>query len=658
MTLYTYGGTPADVLTDAAGNVVPDYPLAVRVAGTGAAVTALFEDDGTTPIGQLQTNPASSSMPGAIRTFKAQDVPAIEYEYLDTAGNPVRWYEAARELASNAAQAAADAQAGLTGKLDRTGGTISGDLAVDGALSVGGQPITPTASLTAAGLYPVTGAAADGATDDHDAIQAALDAAHAAGGGTVIIPAGRVYAVGTFLVVYDHTTIWAYGATLRSSGNTGLLRNFTNDETPAGYGGHSHIRVLGGTWDGNAADADGNGTVTAETDILNFVHCTDVTVRDATVMNTSSAHALEFNSTDGGRALNCRFLGFRDNSAAQNRGPSEAIQIDIAVSGSSSIGQYDKTASRNITVQGCYFGPSDRLGPYGKAVGSHTLAAGVTYDDIQILDNRIDATLHEGIGAYGWRRARIAGNLITNAGASGILATIPDPATTSVPTHALTVEGNTIDTVAADSGIRVLGYVAYRYPGAVISGNTIKNVTGNAIQVENCAGPIVAGNTVDTTSSTGLYANYSPDAAITGNVVRNAGSNGINATGSPGALISGNLVDTTASNFGIFTGQGADGATNTTDALITGNAITAAASAGIRCSTGSARCTITNNRIRKGSAATVNGIMLAANSTACIIAGNDLSQNSWAAAAALYLTTAAPVLDYAGGTTTPGHNLI
>ena len=48
MPLYTFGGTPADVLTDAQGNVIPDYPLVVRAAGTGAAVTALYEDDGLT----------------------------------------------------------------------------------------------------------------------------------------------------------------------------------------------------------------------------------------------------------------------------------------------------------------------------------------------------------------------------------------------------------------------------------------------------------------------------------------------------------------------------------------------------------------------------------------------------------------------------------
>jgi hypothetical protein len=102
MPLYTFGGSPADVLTDDAGNVVPDYPLLVKVAGTGAVVTALFEEDGTTPISTLRSNDADSSTPGAVRTFKALDVPEIEYEYLDAGGQPVRWYQAGRELAAEA----------------------------------------------------------------------------------------------------------------------------------------------------------------------------------------------------------------------------------------------------------------------------------------------------------------------------------------------------------------------------------------------------------------------------------------------------------------------------------------------------------------------------------------------------------------------------
>lgn len=109
--MFTFGGTPADVLTDSQGNAIPNYPVTIRVAGTGQAVTALYELDGT-PIGQLRTNPASSSTPGAIRPFRA-DTAAIDYEYLDITGAPVRWYQAGRELATTAldtAQAVAATQ--------------------------------------------------------------------------------------------------------------------------------------------------------------------------------------------------------------------------------------------------------------------------------------------------------------------------------------------------------------------------------------------------------------------------------------------------------------------------------------------------------------------------------------------------------------------
>lgn len=105
MTLYTYGGAPADVLTDASGNVIPNYPLNVRVAGTGEIVTALFEDDGTTPISQLRSNATSSEAPGAIRTWMCS-WSQIEYEYLATGGRTVTWYAVGREVATEALQAA------------------------------------------------------------------------------------------------------------------------------------------------------------------------------------------------------------------------------------------------------------------------------------------------------------------------------------------------------------------------------------------------------------------------------------------------------------------------------------------------------------------------------------------------------------------------
>ncbi len=61
------------------------------------------------------------------------------------------------------------------------------------------------------------GAAGDGETLDTVAIQEAIDAAHAAGGGTVLVPAGRTYAAGSFWIKSNVELHIERGATLIGS---------------------------------------------------------------------------------------------------------------------------------------------------------------------------------------------------------------------------------------------------------------------------------------------------------------------------------------------------------------------------------------------------------------------------------------------------------
>ncbi|OUD02578.1 right-handed parallel beta-helix repeat-containing protein [Streptomyces swartbergensis] len=696
--LYTFGGSPADVLMTETGDVVPDYPLIIRRAGTGERVTALYEANGVTPIGELRTNGASHPQPGAVRTFKADDVTAIEYEYLDANGQPVRWYQPARELA-------ADAAAKANAALPAAGGTMTGtlthhtasDTAIAEASLVGAEAFdryrrlangeqqwgsgtagrdvrlyrsgAKAMTLTAA-LYPdavslagsrvfnVIGAIGDGVADDRAVIQAQLDAARDAGGGIVVLPPGRTYGVGTFLVVYDRTVIVAYGATIRAIGNSGILRNFLGSETFAGYSGHSGITILGGVWDGNAADGV-VGTVTGMTNVLGFVHCTDVTVRDAIIRNTSSAHALEFNSTDGARVINCRFEGFRDNSGNGSRQFAEAVQIDLAKSGSSSIGQFDNTPSRNVTVHGCYFGPSSRLGPPGRAVGSHTVADGVYYDNITVTGCRIDGALQEGIHGYGWRRAVVADNVITGTGLAAVKFTVPDPASAgyALTPHSIDVHGNVIESNAAEAAVQVIGFATALYRGVAIVGNTSRSSGSVGFRADYCNGPILSDNIVDSSSSTGVFAQFGTDPVMSGNSVRNAGSNALNVTGCVGGAVVGNVVNGTTANFGVFVGQAGDG-TSATDVLVSGNAITAPASAGIRLSTGAARCLVVGNRVRKGAGAATSALSMAASATGCSVLHNDFSGNGWSTSAAMSVSTAAPITSPAGGSGLPGSNIV
>ncbi|MFE9920475.1 glycerophosphodiester phosphodiesterase [Streptomyces sp. NPDC005774] len=149
MPLYTFGGNPSAVLTTITGDVVPDYPVQVREAASGALVTQLYEADGSTPIGQLRSNSAGSEAPGAIRTFMCE-WPQIRYEYLATGGRTVSWYESGREVATEALQAAtgaavaaADAaeQAGtaLTASSNAQASAASATTAAEAALEQAGQ---------------------------------------------------------------------------------------------------------------------------------------------------------------------------------------------------------------------------------------------------------------------------------------------------------------------------------------------------------------------------------------------------------------------------------------------------------------------------------------------------------------------------------------
>jgi len=372
------------------------------------------------------------------------------------------------------------------------------------------------------------GAVGDGVTDDSTAINAMLAANRVAW-----LTPGKTYAIAAALLIPSNTTLFAYGATvIRGAAIDNLLRNAA-DGTTGGYGANSGITVMGGTWDGATSTYPANNAT-----LLAFGHCTDVTVRDATLQNTTGFHFIEVNACKDVLIDNCTFSG----GAEQASTTMEAVQIDAAISSAQFpwFGPYDGRVCNSITVRDSHFYSC------GSGVGTHSDPAS-QHLNIKVLTCVFEDCYWASVRGQAWSGVQIIGNTISG-GYHGVLAT---PAAAFSISDWL-VEGNTI------SGVGTSGYSAasagrpvsmglngtYSTQQVRILGNVIKNCTGNAQYA--------------------IYLNGSIKFTVTGNVVSNHNGHGIYSFGASYGSLTANEVDTSNGGNGMAI-------SNSTEVAVTGN---------------------------------------------------------------------------------------
>lgn len=439
------------------------------------------------------------------------------------------------------------------------------------------------------------GAVGSGAVDDAPAIQAAINAANTAGGGTVVIPAGLYRIDSELEITGNYINIRCdYRATIQRGSNSMqyMIKNFNSSYAPTGYGGRSHLRIEGGVW-----DANGN-TYTSSCTVIVFAHGAYIRVLDVMVLNVPDWHAFEFNACYDVAIENCIAAGLK--IVTGGRDMSEAIQLDLAT-GSGALpgigaGAYDNTPCLNVFVKGCQAVPFGALGSFGKIVGSHNAVNGVPQQNIRIIGCYGESLNDYAVAAYNWQGVVVSNCQVVN-GNGGVLVEIPASMTTDIERFLISnnqffnmgvinngaaIEASVLETRISGTGtIRSVSFTNNQVKtfanvnclsiagssDVVVQGNSFRNGTNAAsigVLVDNSGFGLYTANKLDTCITFFQFQNASTECAISGNVVNGAGDGFV--MDSARNVISGNAAR--------ITGAGKNAVRTTANAagtVITGN---------------------------------------------------------------------------------------
>ncbi len=389
------------------------------------------------------------------------------------------------------------------------------------------------------------GARGDGTTDDGPALQVAVDAAAAwaaANGGraTVLFPPARYLNSATQVILKDNLTVVAYGAYIFSGSGTrgpGSAPSMFSTQTGSVYGGGAdNIVFMGGVIDCKGQDAPA-GEVGNQTgyNAFSLANCRNFSIKDVSIRNVASWHAIDASAVDGLVVDSCRFEGFVDKYSTLGRQFSEAIQLDQDNS--------DFTPTKNVVIQNCYMGAAadgSGLGAFGTFVGSHTQVSGQPMKNIRIIGNYVEDAIQYGIYILNWQDVTIASNVIVGAGTHGIFGaqytTTDENARISIDSNAILGTGSRdiwLDGRNTNSG----------YNDCSISSNSIGGGTLSPLRIDKTTFSSMYGNVIRDGDDDGVeLATDSNDNAFTHNVIIDASfGSGIQVDSSDRNMVSGNL---------------------------------------------------------------------------------------------------------------------
>lgn len=345
------------------------------------------------------------------------------------------------------------------------------------------------------------GAVGDGVANDAPAIQAAIDAAHAAGGGTVSFPAG-VYLSGVTNGVTPTIYLWS-NITLRGVGGASIVRRATGGNAAPLFWNVGRMVGEGPSTGPYAATGLGDSRIT----IVNLVIDGNKGSSTTWVGNTNQ-EGIWLTSVTDSMILNCWFINNRTNGLALEYCKSVAVQ-GCCFTGNLKNGIYFP-GSDKITIASCLAHDNGS----GADGGSGVAMAASWYCTISGLISYSNA-------ASGLMIARDTEYLsVTSGYIEGILTSVEAPG------------GNT-PWVADHPGQPTYdGTTAYGVSHSVFSGITVRTPAGSArhgIALIKGAGNLIANCRILYASSDGIQLYGQSNSTVRGCKVWNVGGDAVGA---------------------------------------------------------------------------------------------------------------------------------
>lgn len=351
-------------------------------------------------------------------------------------------------------------------------------------------------------------AVGDGVTDDHPAIQAALNG----GNKRVYIPKGT-YLIKSTLQIFNKTdVVMDMGTTILN--NSGVEWAFSNGEigNPTysyGYDGDGDITISGGVVD-NIIKQEASVNSCA----IGFAHGKNIKILNVTFKNNYSSHFVEINACKNVIISGCIF----DNLITDIPGSRACINVDWSNAGGfPAFGGYDGTVCDDVLITDCTFINGDI------AVDSHGKPSDAIpeHKNIMFVNNHLENMASGGVGCQFWNNAIVSGNTIKDCKGRNIICW--GSVNVNVSNNIITGETFSVGVVIDDNSGRICN-------GILVSGNKItggQSVGAYGIRAEDSVRINITGNTVEGSPDQGIIINAGcRDVSVASNTVIGAGQRG------------------------------------------------------------------------------------------------------------------------------------